>query len=95
MAWMMARESQHLRPATPTRIPCWPRTLPCRVLAKVLGLVSTEEAGGLDRGSGTTGELLVEVDDALHAEGVRGSTNGLHPVSQRFFPSSVLLPVSF
>lgn len=89
MAWMMARESQHLRPLTPTSVLCWSHTLPRRVFAKVLGLVSTEKAGGLDCGSGTTGELLVEVDDALHAECVGGSTNGLHPVSQQFFPSSV------
>ena len=60
----------------------------------MLGLVSAENAGGLDRGSGTTGELLVEVDDALHAKGVRGSTNGLRPVSQQFFLSSVVLLVA-
>lgn len=83
-----------MRPPTPTWIPCWSHTLGRRVLAKVLGLVSAEDAGGLDRGSGTTGELLVEVDDALHAKGVRGSTNGLRPVSQQFFRSSVVLPVA-
>ena len=83
-----------MRPPTPTWIQCWSHTLGRRVLAKVLGLVSAEDAGGLDRGSGTTGELLVEVDDALHAKGVRGSTNGLRPVSRQFFRSSVVLPVA-
>jgi hypothetical protein len=48
-----------------------------RVLAKVLGLVLAENAGSLDSGSGAAGELLVEVDNALHADSVRGRTNGL------------------
>lgn len=53
------------------------RTLSGRVLAEVLGLVAASNAGGLDLRGGATGKLLVEVDDALHAESIRGSANGL------------------
>lgn len=69
---------QRLRPGSKlVWIGVQPHTLARRVLAKVLGLVPAEEAGGLDLRSRTPGELLVEVDDALHADGIRGSTNGL------------------
>ena len=56
------------------------RTLAGRVLAEVLSLVATEEAAGLDLGGGASGELLVEADDALHAEGVGGGADGLTAV---------------
>lgn len=86
MAWMMARakSAPGSRLGSDAR---WPHTLRRRVLAKVLGLVFAENAGGLDLGSSATGKLLVEVDDTLHADSVRGSTNGLRPpVSQLLFP---------
>lgn len=47
------------------------------VFAKVLGLVSTEETLSLDLGGGTSGEFLVEADDALHADGIRSGTDCL------------------
>ena len=53
------------------------RTLDRGVLAKVLLLVLAEDAGGLDLGGGTSGELLVEADDTLHADSIRSSANGL------------------
>lgn len=54
------------------------RTLGRGVLAgEVLSSVTTENAGGLGLGSRATGELLVEVDDALHADGVGVRTKGL------------------
>lgn len=53
------------------------RTLATGVLAKVLGLVSAEETLGLDLGSGTSGKLLVEADDTLHADSIRSGANGL------------------
>lgn len=52
-------------------------TLRRRVLAEVLMLVLPEDARGLDLRGGASGQLLVELDDALHAQGVGGSTNGL------------------
>ena len=94
MAWMMAREqNQRLVLGADQMEARWPHTLRRRVLAKVLGLVFAEKAGGLDLGSRATGELFVEVDDTLHAHSVRGSTNGLRPtVSQLLFPP--LCPLS-
>lgn len=53
------------------------RTRDGGILAEVTGLVATEETLGLDFGGGTTGELLVEADDSLHAQSVRSSANGL------------------
>ena len=53
------------------------RTLGGRVLAEVLGLVSTEKTRGLDLGSGTPGKLLVEADDTLHANGIGSSADSL------------------
>lgn len=47
----------------------------------MLGLISAEEAGGLDIGSRSPGEFLVEVDNSLHLDRVGGSTNGLRLVS--------------
>ena len=52
-------------------------TLRGRVLAEVLLLVAAEEALRLDGGSRTTRELLVEVDNTLHAEGIRSGANCL------------------
>ena len=54
------------------------RTLHRRVLAKVLGLVSAEETLGLDLGGSTSGELLVEGNDALHANSIRSGANRLY-----------------
>ena len=53
------------------------RTLSGRVLAEVLGLVSAEKTGGLDLGGRSTGQLLVEVDDTLHAQSIRVGANCL------------------
>lgn len=44
----------------------------------MLCLVSAEEAGGLDLRSRSPGELLVEVDNTLHLDGIGGSANGLN-----------------
>lgn len=43
----------------------------------MLGLVATEKTLGLNLGGGATGELLVETDDALHAQSIGGGTDGL------------------
>lgn len=53
------------------------RTRNGSVLAEVLGLVTAEETLSLDLGGGTTGKLLVEADDTLHAQSVGSSTNSL------------------
>jgi hypothetical protein len=53
------------------------RTPRSGVLAKVLCLVTAQQAGWLDLGGWASGKLLVEVDDALHADSIRRSTNGL------------------
>lgn len=60
-------------------------TLGGRVLAKVLGLVSAKETSGLNLGSRASGELLVEVDDTLHADSIRGGTESLYP-RQKYRP---------
>lgn len=52
-------------------------TLDRWVLAEVLGLVTTEETSGLDLGGRSLGQLLVEVDHALHRDGVRVGTDRL------------------
>lgn len=36
----------------------------------MLGLVPTEDTSGLDLGSRSSGQLLVEVDNALHRDGI-------------------------
>lgn len=64
---------QHLNPILRECV----RTLASGVLAEVLGLVSAEETLSLDLGGGTSGELLVEADDTLHADSIRSSANGL------------------
>lgn len=43
----------------------------------MLGLVLAPEAGSLDLGSGTAGELLVEGDDALHGDSIGSTAKGL------------------
>lgn len=43
----------------------------------MLGLVAAEKALGLDLGGGTTGKLLVETDDALHAQSVGSGSDRL------------------
>lgn len=57
------------------------RTLGGGVLAEVGLLVTAEEALGLGLGSRAAGELLVEADDLLHADGIGGGTNGLGSTS--------------
>ena len=59
------------------------RTLAGRVLAEVLSLVASEETGRLDLRSWASGELLVEANNALHADGIRGRTDGLSIVMNR------------
>lgn len=86
IAWMMARV-QTCQPGDPS--PQYPRsgneqgcfqnrrTLCARVLAEVLRLVLAPETLGLHVGGGTTGELLVEADDTLHADSIGSSADGL------------------
>lgn len=49
----------------------------------MLGLVAAEEALSLNLGGSTTGELLVERNDALHAQGIGSSTKSLCKKSSR------------
>jgi len=51
------------------------------VLAKVLGLVTAEEPSGLNLRGGPPGQLLVEVDNALHGDGVRVGSDRLRGYS--------------
>ena len=51
------------------------------VLAHVLLCVASEKTLGLRLGSWATGQLLVEVDDLLHADGIGGRADGLVGVS--------------
>lgn len=53
------------------------RTLGAGVLAEVLGLVTAEDALSLDLGGRATGQFLVEVHNALHADSIGSSANGL------------------
>jgi hypothetical protein len=48
-----------------------------RVLAKVTSLVASNEASGLNLGSGTARESGVEVHNALHASGILSGSDGL------------------
>lgn len=50
------------------------------VLAEVAGLVTADEASGLNLGGGTTGKTSVEVHHALHASGILSGTDGLDMV---------------
>lgn len=43
----------------------------------MLSLVSAEGTGRLDLRSRASGEFLVEANDALHADGIRGRTDSL------------------
>lgn len=85
MAWMMAatKSANDSQISTPVREH---RTLDGRVLAEVLGLVSAEEALGLDLGGRTTGKFLVEADDTLHAQGIGSSANCLSRELSAFSP---------
>ena len=51
------------------------------VLAEVGLLVAAEETLGLGLGGSASRELLVEADDLLHADSVRGRPNSLIPTS--------------
>ena len=53
------------------------RTPAGSVLAHVLLLVATEKTLGLNLRSSTTGELLVEAHDLLHADGIGGGADSL------------------
>lgn len=60
----------------------------------MLGLVFAQNAGGLDLGSRSPGQLLVEVDHALHRDGIGVGTDRLDTgksASQFPGPSIVLL----
>lgn len=63
----------------------------------MLGLVAAEDAGGLDLGSGAPREFLVEADDALHADSVGSSADGLRALSASnllgLAPNSLCLPI--
>lgn len=89
MAWTMAGSTPLATTHTPTPTDRAQHTSRRGVLAgKVPGLVAAEKTGGLDLGGRAPGELLVKVDDALHAEGIGGGTNSLRnpnrqPVSCR------------
>jgi hypothetical protein len=52
-----------------------------RVLAEVTSLVASNEASGLNLGSGTARESGVEVHNALHASGILSGTDGLCKMS--------------
>lgn len=64
-------------------------TLRRGVLAKVLLLVLAEDALGLDLGGGTSGEFLVEADDTLHADSIRGGANGLSLIHSGQFSNMI------
>lgn len=66
-----------------------------RVLSEVLLLVPAEEALGLRLGSRATGELAVEVDHSLHADGICCSTKTLliPVVSRLLSPPSFVSPL--
>lgn len=57
-------------------------TLARWVLAKVLGLVATQQARRLGLGSRPSGEFLVEADDALQTDSIRSSTDCLLLICQ-------------
>lgn len=84
MAWIMAENRVSVSVSTAASLDeggatfgTRSRTLGGWVLAKVLGLVSAQNAGGLDVGGGATGKLLVEVDDALHGDAIGVGANRL------------------
>ena len=95
MAWMMATSpgnvsksrSRYSAKSTGENGEWFDRhTLSSRVLAEVLGLVSAEKTGGLDLRGGATGELLVEVDDTLHADSIGGGANRLESAALARYP---------
>lgn len=53
----------------------------CWVLAKVLGLVTAQNASGLNLGSRAPGKLLVEVDNALHGDAIGVGANSLGEIT--------------
>jgi hypothetical protein len=73
MAWMMAErvlegklEEKGRNVTGDGRV----RTLACRVLSEVLGLVSAQETDRVLRRSSTPRQLLVEIDYPLHANSI-------------------------
>lgn len=57
------------------------RTHGCWVLAKVLGLVTTQNTSGLNLRSRAPGKLLVEVDNALHGDAIGVGANSLGKIT--------------
>lgn len=74
---MIAAWQSVLRSATYPKECLGRHTLRRGVLSKVLGLVSAENASGLDLRGRSPREFLVEGDDTLHLDGVGGGANGL------------------
>ena len=95
MAWTMASGTL-LVTDTSTPMKAVQRTSRRPILAvEVPGLVASEKTGGLHLRSGAPGELLVEVDNALHAKGIRGGANSLRgPSCQLVFLPSRRVPFS-
>lgn len=92
MAWMMAGSTPLATIHNPTPTNRAQHTSRRGVLSgKVPGLVAAEKTGGLDLGGRAPGELLVKVDDALHAEGIGGGTNSLRSPNCQPVSSSVVV----
>lgn len=75
MAWMIATRSRRQYMAVfgvqrAEACGLMKLTLSRRVLAEVLRLVAAQDTGSLDLGGRASGQLLVEVDDALHCDSI-------------------------
>lgn len=88
MAWMIAKERscQHSHTITDStgkvKSPAsFVRTHSCRVLAKVLGLVTAQNTSSLNLRSRAPGKLLVEVDNALHGDAIGVGANSLRKIT--------------
>lgn len=62
-----------------------------RILAKVLGLISSEDALCLDLGSWASWKFLVEANNSLHANRILCSSNPLHAISGRSLFNSTIV----
>lgn len=91
MAWMMAGSTLLATRTLPPTERAQHTSRRGVLAGKVPGLVAAEKTSGLDLGGRAPGELLVKVDDALHAEGIGGGTNSLHGSNCQPVSSSVLV----